>query len=241
MELIDKIKAIIGRLEDIRIQSNPNIEIIKRQVDFIENEELLNLDEEFDEWRNSLYDAGELDEETDKIIDKIGDLFIHADELIATIRQQFEIEDVYDDIDGFDDEEQSRTAWDDDDDYNDADDDDDYNDADDEEYDIVLNEVSKSALIAIGIDNEDENSIKLMGTILIGISSEESDDAIAGRALAQLALAGFMLPMEKIKEIVKETREKCKKQVFGLQIAFSNLREYNCSAEEALSQIQLFL
>ena len=44
MELIDKIKAIIGRLEDIRIQSNPNIEIIKRQVDFIENEELLNLD-----------------------------------------------------------------------------------------------------------------------------------------------------------------------------------------------------
>ena len=195
MELIDKIKAIIGRLEDIRIQSNPNIEIIKRQVDFIENEELLNLDEEFDEWRNSLYDAGEPDEETDKIIDKIGDLFIHADELIATIRQQFEIEDVYDDIDGFDDEEQSRTAW---------DDDDDYNDADDEEYDIVLNEVSKSALIAIGIDNEDENSIKLMGTILIGISSEESDDAIAGRALAQLALSGFMLPMEKIKEIVKD-------------------------------------
>ena len=232
MELIDKIKAIIGRLEDIRIQSNPNIEMIKRQVDFIENEELLNLDEEFDEWRNSLYDAGEPDEETNKIIDKIGDLFIHADELIATIRQQFEIEDVYDDIDDFDDEELSRTAW---------DDDDDHNDADDEEYDIVLNEVSKSALIAIGIDNEDENSIKLMGTILIGISSEESDDAIAGRALAQLALSGFMLPMEKIKEIVKETREKCKKQVFGLQIAFSNLREYNCSAEEALSQIQLFL
>lgn len=232
MELIDKIKAIIGRLEDIRIQSNPNIEIIKRQVDFIENEELLNLDEEIDEWRNSLYDAGEPDEETDKIIDKTGDLFIYADELIATIRQQFEIEDVYDDIDGFDDEEQSRTAW---------DDDDDYNDADDEEYDIVLNEVSKSALIAIGIDNEDENSIKLMGPILIGISSEESDDAIAGRALAQLALSGFMLPMEKIKEIVKETREKCKKQVFGLQIAFSNLREYNCSAEEVLSQIQLFL
>lgn len=232
MELIDKIKAIIGRLEDIRIQSNPNIEIIKRQVDFIENEELLNLDEEFDEWRNSLYDAGEPDEETDKIIDKTGDLFIYADELIATIRQQFEIEDVYDDIDDFDDEELSRTVW---------DDDDDHNDADDEEYDIVLNEVSKSALIAIGIDNEDENSIKLMGTILIGISSEESDDAIAGRALAQLALSGFMLPMEKIKEIVKETREKCKKQVFGLQIAFSNLREYNCSAEEVLSQIQLFL
>ena len=240
MELIDKVKDIISRLEDIRNQNNPNIEIIREQIDFIENEEFMKLIEEFNEFIR-LYDAGEPDEETNKLIDKIEELVIHADELIATIRQQFEIEDVYDDIDGFDDEEQSRTAWDDDDDYNDADDDDDYNDADDEEYDIVLNEVSKSALIAIGIDNEDENSIKLMGTILIGISSEESDDAIAGRALAQLALSGFMLPMEKIKEIVKETREKCKKQVFGLQIAFSNLREYNCSAEEVLSQIQLFL
>lgn len=232
MELIDKIKAIIGRLEDIRIQSNPNIEIIKRQVDFIENEELLNLDEEFDEWRNSLYDEGEPDEETDKIIDKIGDLFIHADELIATIRQQFEIEDVYDNIDDFDDEELSRTAW---------DDDDDHNDADDEEYDIVLNEVSKSALIAIDIDNEDENSIKLMGTILIGISSEESDDTIAGRAFAQLALSGFMLPMEDIKKMCKDTREKCKKQLFGLQIAMNSLQEYHCSAEDALTQIAMFL
>lgn len=232
MELIDKIKAIIGRLEDIRIQSNPNIEIIKRQVDFIENEELLNLDEEFDEWRNSLYDAGEPDEETDKIIDKIGDLFIHADELIATIRQQFEIEDVYDDIDDFDDEELSRTAW---------DDDDDHNDADYEEYDIVLNEVSKSALIAIGIHNEDENSIKLMGTILIGISSEDSDDAIAGRAFGQLAMSGFMLPMEDIKEMCRKTREKCKKQVFGLQIAFNSIQEYKCSALDALGQIEMFL
>ena len=229
MELIDKIKAIICRLEDIMNQSNPDFEIIRRQVDLIENEELLNLDEEFDEWRNSLYDAGEPDEETDKIIDKIGDLFIHADELIATIRQHFDIEYVYDDINDLDDDELNRTALDDDKDYNDV------------EYDIVLNEVSKSALITIGIDNKDEINIKLMGTILIGISSEESDDAIAGRSFAQLILSGFMLPMEEIKEIVKATREKCKKQVFGLQIAFNSLREYSCSAEEALCQIQLFL
>lgn len=232
MELIDKIKAILGRLEDIRNQSNPNIEIIKRQVDFIENEELLNLNEEFDEWRNSLYDAGEPDEETGKIIDEIGDLFIQADELIVRIRQQFHMEDVYDDIDNLDDDELVRTSW---------DDDEDYNDAEDVEFDIVLNEVSKSALIAIGFDNEDENSIKLMGTILIGISSEDSDDAIAGRAFGQLAMSGFMLPMEDIKEMCRKTRKKCKKQVFGLQIAFNSLQEYKCSAEDALSHIQLFL
>lgn len=232
MELIDKIKAIICRLEDIMNQSNPDFEIIRRQVDLIENEELLNLDEEFDEWRNSLYDAGEPNEETGKIIDEIGDLFIQADELIVRIRQQFHMEDVYDDIDNLDDDELVRTSW---------DDDEDYNDAKDVEFNIVLNEVSKSALIAIGFDNENENSIKLMGTIPIGISLEDSDDAIAGRAFGQLAMSGFMLPMEDIKEMCRKTREKCKKQVFGLQIAFSNLREYNCSAEEALSQIQLFL
>ena len=232
MELIDKIKAIIGRLEDIRNQSNPDFEIIRGQVDLIENEELLNLDEEFDEWRNSLYDAGEPNEETDKIIDEIGDLFIQADELIVRIRQQFHMEDVYDDIDNLDDDELVRTSW---------DDDEDYNDAEDVEFDIVLNEVSKSALIAIGFDNEDENSIKLMGTILKGISSEDSDDAIAGRAFGQLAMSGFMLPMEDIKEMCRKTREKCKKQVFGLQIAFNSLQEYKCSALDALGQIEMFL
>lgn len=232
MELIDKIKAIICRLEDIKNQSNPDFEIIRGQVDLIENEELLNLDEEFDEWRNSLYDAGEPNEETGKIIDEIGDLFIQADELIVRIRQQFHMEDVCDDIDNLDDDELVRTSW---------DDDEDYNDAEDVEFDIVLNEVSKSALIAIGFDNENENSIKLMGTILIGISSEDSDDAIAGRAFGQLAMSGFMLPMEDIKEMCRKTREKCKKQVFGLQIAFNNLQEYKCSALDALGQIEMFL
>ena len=225
MELIDKIKAIICRLEDIMNQSNPDFEIIRGQIDLIENEELLNLDEEFDEWRNSLYDAGEPNEETGKIIDEIGDLFIQADELIVRIRQQFHMEDVYDDIDNLDDDELVRTSW---------DDDEDYNDAEDVEFDIVLNEISKSALIAIGFDNENENSIKLMGTILIGISSEDSDDAIAGRAFGQLAMSGFMLPMEDIKEMCRKTREKCKKQVFGLQIAFNNLQEYKCSALDVL-------
>lgn len=217
MELIDKIKAIICRLEDIRNQSNPDFEIIRGQVDLIENEELLNLDEEFDEWRNSLYDAGEPNEETGKIIDEIGDLFIQADELIVRIRQQFHMEDVCDDIDNLDDEP-VRTSW---------DDDEDYNDAEDVEFDIVLNEVSKSALIAIGFDNENENSIKLMGTILIGISSEDSDDAIAGRAFGQLAMSGFMLPMEDIKEMCRKTREKCKNRFLDCKLLSITYRNIN--------------
>lgn len=120
-------------------------------------------------------------------------------------------------------------------------DEDDYDDGTDNKYDIVLNEISKSALKTIGLDNDDEQIINLMGAILVGISSEDNDDNIAGRAFAQLAKSGFMLPMEDIKEMCNKARENCKKQLFGLQIAFNCLREYECSAADALSQIEMFL
>lgn len=228
MELLKKIDAILGQLEDILSLSNPDTENLKKQIDIIENEELLKLDDEFDDWRGQIYDQGNSNEETDKLIDKIGDKFIEADTLINSICEKFGLEEEYDDgDDGFLDP------------LDDDDDDDDSNDED--EYDIVLNEVSRSALKAIGLDSEDEQSINLMGAILIGISSEESDDAIAGRAFGQLAMSGFMLPMEDIKEMCRKTREKCKKQLFGLQIAFNSLQEYKCSALDALSQIEMFL
>ena len=228
MELLKKIDAILGQLEEILSLSNPDTENLKKQIDIIENEELLKLDDEFDDWRGQIYDQGNSNEETDKLIDKIGDKFIEADTLINSICEKFGLEEEYDDgDDGFLDP------------LDDDDDDDDSNDED--EYDIVLDEVSRSALKAIGLDNEDEQSINLMGAILIGISSEESDEAIAGRAFAQLAMSGFMLPMEDIKDMCRKTRENCKKQLFGLQIAFNSLREYNCSALDALSQIEMFL
>lgn len=224
MELLKKIDAILGQLEEILSLSNPDTENLKKQIDIIENEELLKLDDEFDDWRGQIYDQGNSNKETDKLIDKIGDKFIEADTLINSICEKFGLEEEYDDGD---------------DGFLDPLDDDDSNDED--EYDIVLDEVSRSALKAIGLDNEDEQSINLMGTILIGISSEESDEAIAGRAFAQLAMSGFMLPMEDIKDMCRNTRENCKKQLFGLQIAFNSLREYNCSALDALSQIEMFL
>jgi hypothetical protein len=228
MELVKKTDAILGQLEEILSLSNPDTENLKKQIDIIENEELLKLDDEFDDWRGQISDQGNSNEETDKLIDKIGDKFIEADTLINSICEKFGLEEEYDDgDDGFLDP------------LDDDDDDDDSNDED--EYDIVLDEVSRSALKAIGLDNEDEQSINLMGAILIGISSEESDEAIAGRAFAQLAMSGFMLPMEDIKDMCRKTRENCKKQLFGLQIAFNSLREYNCSALDALSQIEMFL
>ena len=227
MELVNKLNSIIGQLEEFRNLSDPDIDVVGKQVDDFENEILPKLDEEFDELRSRIYDEGDPDEAAEKLMDQIGDQFIQADALINTIREQFGL----DYPDDEEDDELFRSLL----------EDDEEDDEDNDEYNVVLDEISKSALTAIGFDNEDSQSVGLMRTILLGISSEESDDAIAGRAFAQLALSGFMLPMEDIKKMCKDTREKCKKQLFGLQIAMNSLQEYHCSAEDALTQIAMFL
>lgn len=227
MELMNKLNSIIGQLEEIRNLSDPDIDVVRKQVDDFENEILPKLDEEFDELISRIYDEGDPDEAAEKLMDQIGGQFIQADALINTIREQFGLD--YPNGEG--DDELVRSLL----------EDDEEDDEDNNEYNVVLYEISKSALTAIGFDNEDSKSVGLMGTILLGISSEESDDAIAGRAIAQLALSGFMLPMEDIKKMCKDTREKCKKQLIGLLIAMNSLQEYHCSAEDALTQIAMFL
>jgi len=228
MELVNKLNSIIGQLEEIQNLSEPDIDVVRKQLDDFENEIIPKLDEEFDELSGQIYDEGDSDEVSEKLLDQIGDQFIQADALINSIREQLGLD--YSD-DGDEDDELVRSLL----------DDDEEDDEDNDEYDVVLDEISKSALTAIGFDNKDPQSVSLMGTILLGISSEESDDAITGRAFAQLALSGFMLPMDDIKKMCKDTREKCKKQLFGLQIAMNSLREYHCSAEDALTQIAMFL
>ncbi|MBR5469222.1 MAG: hypothetical protein IKU78_02020 [Paludibacteraceae bacterium] len=56
MELLKKIDAILGQLKEILSLSNPDTENLKKQIDIIENEELLKLDDEFDDWRGQIYD-----------------------------------------------------------------------------------------------------------------------------------------------------------------------------------------
>ena len=222
MEIIDKLNSLIDRLEVIQHDKSPNINNLRVQINIIKNKELPQLMDE----------AGEFDDVNSEnkseinIKDQIDDLLFQVEVLINTICLDFGLE--------------NREAYN----YTDSsleDYEEDNDEEDNDNYCIVLNEVSKSALKAIGLDNEDEQSINLMGIILVGISSEESDDVIAGRAFAKLAVTGFMLPMEDIKEMCGKARENCKKQLFGLQIAFNSLREYHCSALDVLSQIEMFL
>jgi hypothetical protein len=115
-----------------------------------------------------------------------------------------------------------------------------------DEYEAVLQEIAKSALRTLGID-VDDNTVNLMGSILVGIASNDSDETIVGTAFAQMVLSGYVIDKtpegnrEKIKEICNLTRKGCQKQVLGLQIAYDSLNKYHCSAAEALAQIQMFL
>ena len=102
---------------------------------------------------------------------------------------------------------------------------------------IVLNEIAKKALNTIGEEETDSSMVNLMGTILCGINSGESDELIAVKAKAELLLSGYALDEDSIKEMSKNTREKCQKHLFALQIAIGTIQDYHCGAEMALSQI----
>ena len=130
MELVNKLNSIIGQLEEIQNLSEPDIDVVRKQLDDFENEIIPKLDEEFDELSGRIYDEGDPDEASEKLLDQIGDQFIQADALINTIREQLGLD--YSD-DGDEDDELFRSLM----------DDDEEDDEDNDEYDVVLDEISK--------------------------------------------------------------------------------------------------
>ncbi len=237
MNLIDEIQTVVKRLEDIKNLQVPEIDCIGEQIDDIEYILMPQLDKAYEEYLDEIYENGDPDEETTRQLDELEDSFIQADTLIHEVRTKFGLEPIKnDDEDSDDDELVCSIIGDEEEDLE--------NEAD--EYEAVLQEIAKSALRTLGID-ADDNTVNLMGSILVGIASNDSDETIVGTAFAQMVLSGYVIDktpegnMEKIKEVCTLTREKCQKQVFGLQIAYDSLNNYHCSAAEALSQIQMFL
>ena len=109
------------------------------------------------------------------------------------------------------------------------------------EFSIVLNEIAKSALKKIEINDTDYRIVEIMKSILTGIVFGETDTVIVRKAFSELLLSGFVLDKDKIKEMCVNTREKCQLQLLGLRIAVDSIRNYDCSAEQVLSQISIFL
>ena len=108
-------------------------------------------------------------------------------------------------------------------------------------FDFVLNEISKRALKTIGLDANDTNYVDIMGHILVGLCSNEEDDLIAAKTFNVAMTNGIFLPEEEIKNMCTSAREKCEKQLRGLQMAYNSIQDFSCTGVEALSQIQNLL
>ena len=124
MELENKLNSIIDQLEKIKNLADPDIDIVRKQLDDIENKIIPKLDEEFNELSDRMYDEGDSNEAAKKFFDKIMNLFIHTNALIDTIREQLDLD--YSD-DGDEDCGLAMSLMDD--------------GKDNDDYDIVLNEI----------------------------------------------------------------------------------------------------
>ena len=120
-----------------------------------------------------------------------------------------------------------------------------------EAFGLVLNEIAKSVLRMLNksehqpsdriiLGENDDQSIFVMGRILVGISDQESDRKIASGVAEILITSALPLAESRIKVIVAEVRAKCTNQVLALQRAHTDI-ENGSSAEETLADIKELL
>ena len=229
MELINKLESLADRLESLKQLSDIDIDIIslQEQIGKIKSEELPQLDDEFIKYVNFINDGKDPDENEQNILDQMESLFDQINASISSICSKFGL-----DNSNFDNNSLHI--------YTNEEETDEY-DSKSKEFSIVLNEIAKSALKTIGINDTDNRTVEIMKSILTGIVLGDTDTAIVGKALSELLLSGFFLDKDKIKEMCVNTREKCLLQLLGLKIAIDSFRYYDCSAEQVLSQISVFL
>lgn len=220
MKIIDELTALLNRLESLKQLQDADINYLEEEIDQIEYEDLPHLKDEI----NKFIDYSDNNPNEADFVKQIEDLFEKIEENKHSVRIQFGLNNSEEDgehieyVDGGVYEVPETT-----------------------EFTIVLDEIAKSALNTIGMDITDSCMVNLMGTILLGISTGEKDSIVVGRAFAILVGSGSFIDMDTIKDIYNKTHDKCQLQILGLKIAIDCIQHYNCSAEETLAQIAIFL
>ena len=224
MEIIDKLRILVERLETLKQLQDSDVDYLKDQIDKIAYEELPLLVNEVNKYQMSIYYGIEQNEKEKGTLSKLYDLLVQVDATIHSVREQFGLNDSMENHEqsyeyadsGFHKENKS------------------------DEFTIVLQEVAKSALRTLAIDNSDSRVVSLIETILLGICTGKKESLVVSWAFTELVGSGSFLERDTIKDIYKKTHDKCQLQILGLKIAIDNMR-YDCSAEETLSQISIFL
>ena len=120
-----------------------------------------------------------------------------------------------------------------------------------EVFSLVLNEIAKSVIRLLNksehqpsdriiLGENDDQSIFVMGRILVGICDHESERKIVSDVSTILVASAMPLGESRIKAIVAEVRAKCTNQVLALQRAHTDI-ENGSSAEETLADIRELL
>ena len=120
-----------------------------------------------------------------------------------------------------------------------------------EVFGLVLNEIAKSVIRLLNksehqpsdriiLGENDDQSIFVMGRILVGICDHESERKIVSDVSTILVASAMPLGESRIKAIVAEVRAKCTNQVLALQRAHTDI-ENGSSAEETLADIRELL
>lgn len=226
MEIIDKLRILVERLEALKQLQDSDVDYLKDQVDKIAYEELPLLVNEVNKYQMSIYYSIEQNEKEKGTLSKLYDLLVQVDATIHSVREQFGLND------SVENHEQSYE-------YADSGF---HKETKSDEFTIVLQEIAKSALRTLAIDDSDSRVVSLMETILLGICicTGKKESLVVGWAFTELVGSGSFLERDTIKDIYKKTQDKCQLQILGLKIAIDNM-QYNCSAEETLSQISIFL
>ena len=120
-----------------------------------------------------------------------------------------------------------------------------------EAFGLVLNEIAKSVLRTLNksehqpsdriiLGENDDQSIFVMGRILVGICDQESDRKIASGVSGILTTSALLLAASRIIAIVDEVRTKCANQILAVQRAHTDI-ENGSTNEEVLTDIHELL
>ena len=120
-----------------------------------------------------------------------------------------------------------------------------------EAFGLVLNEIAKSVLQTLNksehqpsdriiLGENDDQSIFVMGRILVGICDQERDRKIASGVSGILTTSALLLAESRIIAIVDEVRTKCANQILAVQRAHTDI-ENGSTNEEVLTDIHELL
>ena len=114
------------------------------------------------------------------------------------------------------------------------------------ENEKIFDYITRHALVTMGmLEDIDDPAYDTMLEkdyffhILAGLAAKENDELIAAKAMVPIAMRGYMINQETLKELVKDARTKCKMHALVLNMTGTWL--YNQDPKDVIAQVMQML